>query len=181
MINNSTKTDNFLLLNGVRQGAILSPLLFNFYINSIIQRLKKFKLGCRINYEMCNAMAYADDIILLAPTHSAAQSMLNIISGDLNTVDLLLNIKKCKSLIFSRHKKALEYPPLKVNGEHIEYVKTFKYLGITLNGSLTNKDDLLRAEKAHLKQFFPVLKNMKITIMKLKFFCIKLIVIICME
>ena len=157
---NTSKSESFPLLNGVRQGAILSPLLFNFYIDSILNEMKKLKVGCRLDFEMCNAFAYADDVVLLGPSYSSVQLMLKVIDNAFKEVDLLLNINKCKTLIFHSRKRSA-YPPLRVEGGEIEYVETFKYLGIIFNQNLTNKDDLRRAEKAHLRQFFPIFRKYK--------------------
>jgi len=40
----------FSLTVGVRQGGVLSPLLFNIYVDSFIQRLQSSGVGCRIGY-----------------------------------------------------------------------------------------------------------------------------------
>ena len=32
--------------NGVRQGGIMSPLLFNFYVNDLSEQLQKLPVGC---------------------------------------------------------------------------------------------------------------------------------------
>jgi len=55
---------------------ILSSVLFCIYINGLLVRLKQSKIGCWIGNTFVGAIAYADDITLLAPTPSAMRYML---------------------------------------------------------------------------------------------------------
>jgi len=52
----------------IRQGGrpILSPLLFNIYIDSLIHALRVSDLGCHLGHVYVGCIAYADDIILLS-------------------------------------------------------------------------------------------------------------------
>ena len=93
----SSISGSFSIKNGVRQGAILSPLLFNFYINSIIEKIRKTNIGCRLGYDMCNVFAYADDVALVAPSHSALQLLLNEFQKGIAELDLTLNINKSEA------------------------------------------------------------------------------------
>ena len=58
----------YIIEKGVRQGGILSPFLFNFYINSIIEEISDMDVGCNYGFTRCNIIAYADDLVLLAPS-----------------------------------------------------------------------------------------------------------------
>jgi Reverse transcriptase (RNA-dependent DNA polymerase) len=71
-------SDYFLAINGVKQGGVLSPVLFCLYIDGLLEALSKAGVGCFIGDNFVGAFAYADDIVLLAPTASALRSMLAI-------------------------------------------------------------------------------------------------------
>ena len=58
-------------MNGVKQGAVLSPILFCVYIDDLLLLLAKAGVGCYIGFHFVGALAYADDIVLVAPSASA--------------------------------------------------------------------------------------------------------------
>ena len=61
-------SDIFSIGNGVRQGAVLSPLLFTLYIDMLFIRLQDLGLGCHIGPIFAGSFGYADDVALVAPT-----------------------------------------------------------------------------------------------------------------
>ena len=66
------------MLNGVKQGGAFSPVLFCIYLDGLLCRLAELKIGCFIGNVFVGALAYADDIALLAPTTRAVRLMLGI-------------------------------------------------------------------------------------------------------
>ena len=57
----------FIANNGVKQGGVLSPVLFCVYIDGLLMSLYRAGLGCYISHMFVGALAYADDLVLLAP------------------------------------------------------------------------------------------------------------------
>jgi len=62
-------------VNSVKQGGVLSPVLFCLYVDGLLVKLSKAGIGCFDGNHFVGALAYADDIVLLAPTASALRNM----------------------------------------------------------------------------------------------------------
>ena len=71
----SCVSEAFEASNGVRQGGVLSPYLFNIYMDGLSDVLNNVKIGCSINNVMTNHLMYADDTVLIAPSARALQSL----------------------------------------------------------------------------------------------------------
>ena len=66
------------ITNGVKQGGILSPVLFTLYIDQLLLRLRNTGVGCHIGNVFTGGLGYADDILLIAPTVYSLRSMLKV-------------------------------------------------------------------------------------------------------
>ena len=68
----------FHIGKGVHQGCILSPCLFNFYAESIMQnaRLDESQAGIKIARRNINNLRYADDTTLMAESEEELKSLL---------------------------------------------------------------------------------------------------------
>ena len=74
---NGNVSETFSLRNGCKQGAVLSGILYNFYVNELFMRLRVRKSGCWIGLHYVGMVGYADDDWLIAPSITALQDMLN--------------------------------------------------------------------------------------------------------
>ena len=73
---NGIDSSTFSSANGVRQGSVLSPLLFAIYMDDLLVRLADSGVGCFMGESFCGAVCYADDLTLLAPCPAALRLML---------------------------------------------------------------------------------------------------------
>ena len=62
----------FKVTNGVRQGGILYPYLFNVYVDELSEQIKMCNVGCSMNGHLINHIMYADDNILVLISPSSA-------------------------------------------------------------------------------------------------------------
>ena len=69
----------FLLMNGVKQGGCLSPMLFTLYLDGLIQKLKHSGIGCHIGRTYCGVFGYADDLAIVSPTLFGLRQMIEIL------------------------------------------------------------------------------------------------------
>ena len=124
-------SDTCLISTGVPQGSILGPLLFNIYINDIVNITKK-----------CHIIQYADDTSLIYPMNdkNARQSLemeLEYLFEWLTLNKLSLNISKTKYMLFSTRQKNVTYPIVTLNKQIIENVSEFNFLGVKLDENMT--------------------------------------------
>ena len=126
---NGTCSRRFRVLNRVRQGAILSPILFCVYFDTLLCRLSSTGIGCHMGSLFVGALAYADDLVLVAPGSNAMRCMLQICDEYAAQYNVVFNANKSKCLHCRSHSIAKQ-------------VSTFRFyrftLGLKLLGSLTN-------------------------------------------
>ena len=91
---NKSLSHKFSVSNGVRQGGVLSPILFIVYIDDLLTRLESKAIGCHWSHHFVSAVGYADDIVLLAPSASALKIMLNTCCQFAKDHNLLFNAAK---------------------------------------------------------------------------------------
>jgi len=96
---NDNESRWFKVSNGVKQGGVLSPVLFCVYIDGLLMSLYRAGLGCHIGHMFVGALAYADDLVLLAPTPHAMICMLQLCAEYAKDYDVLFNADKSKCLI----------------------------------------------------------------------------------
>ena len=61
----SVLSDTFSVTNGIKQGGILSPKLFNIYVNTLSVSLNEKYIGCCLNGKVVNHLCYADDLVII--------------------------------------------------------------------------------------------------------------------
>ena len=96
-------TDWFQIGKGVRQGCILSPCLFNFYEEYIMQNtgLDEAQAGIKIDGRNINNLRYTDDTTLMAESKEVLKSLLMKVKEESEKVGLKLNIQKMKIMASS--------------------------------------------------------------------------------
>ena len=95
-------SNTYPVSNGVKQGGVVSPILFINYIDELLLRLKKLGVGCYIGNLYCGSFGYADDVTLLAPTRTALRTLMSECISFAKEYSLLFNIDKSKYLIFDK-------------------------------------------------------------------------------
>ena len=102
-------TDWFQIGKGGCQGCILSPCLFNLYVEYIMRKagLEEAQAGIKIAGRNINNFRYANDTTLMAESEEELKSLLMQVKEESEKVGLKLNIQKLRSwhLVPSFHGK----------------------------------------------------------------------------
>ena len=85
------------LEKGVRQGCVLSPLLFSLYTEELAARIRNTGYGA--GDSLLGVLIYADDVVLIADKEEILRDMLNVVASFDNEFSLSFNSKKCRVLI----------------------------------------------------------------------------------
>ena len=91
--------DRFQFEEGVRQGCILSPCLFNLYVEYIMRnaRLDESQAGIKIAGRNINNLRYTDDTTLMAEREEKLKNLLMKVKEESEKAGLKLNIQKVRS------------------------------------------------------------------------------------
>lgn len=137
----SEETDQVEICRGVRQGCILSPLLFNVYSEAVMTRaLENLEAGIKINGKVVNNLRYADDTILIAATETDLQAIVNRVNESSERAGLSINISKTKIMVVSRNPNL--NPNISVAGKQLERVRQYKYLGAWVNEAWESEQEI---------------------------------------
>ena len=85
--------------NGTRQGGILSPLLYNIYINVVIKSISKCSIGCYLCFYRASILCYADDMVIMCPTKEGLYVLVNKAADMLSTLCWKINYGKCSYVV----------------------------------------------------------------------------------
>jgi len=119
----------FVLQGGVRQGGVLSPILFLVYVDNILVKLGPY--GCVVQGLSMSAFMYADDLILLSPSIVELQSMVDLCGKEFAAIDLKINGTKstCMRIGPRWHRNCVS---IHTENGPIAWVKETTYLGVKI-------------------------------------------------
>jgi hypothetical protein len=137
---NKKYSETFQTGNGVRQGGVISPVLFCVYMDHLLHRLENAGVGCWFGNSYYGAIGYADDLVLLSPTGSGLQRMLSICEEFGDKYGVQYNAKKTMCILFS--KRSVSKPVIRMCGADIKWVDSVKHLGNTLLSNLSESSDV---------------------------------------
>ena len=137
----NTRSEQFRIVNGTRQGSVLSPAFFSVYIDDLLSQLRKSGVGCHIGGKFFGAAGYADDIILLAPCRSAMEQMIRICEefGQKNNLKFSTDPNpaksktKCLYMCGPRMRDPVYPFPLQLYGQNLPWVTHATHLGHELH------------------------------------------------
>ena len=153
-------SDKWNLERGVRQGGILSAFLFCVYLDDILGSMKKCIYGCKLGINLVNCIAYADDVVLMAPTATGLQHLLNHVGNKLIEANLVINVRKTVCMVFRPNSRVVN-SRLKfvVDNRNVDIVNQNKYLGCIFSDDFSDMLDINRCFKSFNKSAGFLLRN----------------------
>ena len=153
---NNCYSMKFNIKNGVKQGTVLSALLYCVYVDGLFHILRKSRLGCWINGEFVGIVGYADDNMLLSPTLDGLQRMINICelyAADHNlTFSTNENANKCKTKCMAILKKGRNLKTLTLGGHCLPMVNSVRHLGNKIENKLDGTRQDMQEKRARFIQ-----------------------------
>jgi hypothetical protein len=173
--------DSFMTTNGLKQGSVLSPMLFNIFFGAIIQAARKefrtSRLGIDITTRLrgrmltprneakrCNHkevrtisdIGFADDLVLCAHSEGDLQKMVDILARITTAFGQTIATSKTKAkVVQSKQTSRTEIAGVNIllNDQVIQQVEEFKYLGSVQN-SRGNMDNEVERRRSAMMQSY---------------------------
>ena len=123
----------FDVSNGLKQGCLLSPILFSIYINDLVEKIKSTCSGIPIKDENVCVLMYADDLVILARNERDLQSMLDVIYEWCEKWKIIINSEKSQVVHFRSKSVDKTSVNFYVGNNCLKVVEQYKYLGLYLN------------------------------------------------
>jgi hypothetical protein len=124
-------SDKFSIENGLKQGDVLSPLIFNFALDYAIRRVQENQEGLIPNGTH-KLLAYADDVNTVGENIDTIQRNTKALLDASKEVGLEVNPEKTKYMLVSRCQKTGQKQSIKIESTFFEDVTKFKYVETTL-------------------------------------------------
>ena len=153
VVDSSGQTDWFTVASGVKQGCNMSGFLFLLVIDWIMRATVEGS-NTAIRWKMCSKLDdldFADDIALISSTREQIQQKVRSLSTNSKGIELKINAEKTKLLRLNTSNTE----KVQVDGQDIEEVESFVYLGANLsNEGGTEGDIKARLGKARVAYKF---------------------------
>ena len=145
---NKRYSNSFETINGVRQGGIISPILFCVYVDTLLKQLETDGIGCWVRGQFYGAIGYADDLKLLSPNVKGLKHMLEICERFGQTYGVKYNPTKTVCILYAKQQPRHK-PRMKLCGHELVWVNSVKHLGHVITCNLSENVDI-RSKKCDL-------------------------------
>ncbi|KAH9272884.1 hypothetical protein BASA83_004772 [Batrachochytrium salamandrivorans] len=135
----SLLSDPFPVQRGVRQGCPLSGLLFNLFINDILDGVVPITVpGLPRDTNPIRELMYADDVAVFADSEQSLLAASTAIKQWANQWEMQFGVAKCGIISFTGHlAPRLDNPlDIRLHGQLVSRVESYKYLGVLIDSKL---------------------------------------------
>ncbi len=153
---------------GLREGSVLSPLLFSLFISDMsTEVLAPFdgflQSDPRLNGVKIPGLLYADDLVLLCLTGDLLRARLRRLAAYAQRNMLTVNVAKCEVVVFGG--RTVGHGSFRYNGQLIPIRSSCKYLGVWLDADRSGRslrNAILEKFQAGVPVFFNLCRRLRI-------------------
>jgi hypothetical protein len=156
VIVNDHRTRFFKVDVGLRQGCLMSPILFALYINGLAEEIRKVDIGARIiarkrHAQRFSSLFFADDIVLIAEEKTNLEALMERAFQYSVKWRFSFNYDKCAVMVFdNKAPQEMVFGPCVAEcmcgfhwrlGNHlIRQENSYRYLGMEMDTKLSQKE-----------------------------------------
>ena len=133
---NRVESEWFKIESGVRQGCVMSPWLFNLYMDGVMKELMAGAMGEGVRMVengrewRLPCLLYADDLVLCGESEESLKKLIEGFGRVCKSRGLKVNVDKSKVMVVSGENKQCR---IILEDELLDQVSEFKYLGYLLD------------------------------------------------
>ena len=158
VLSDEEPSERFDISNGVKQGCVLSPVLFNLYFTQVLlHAIRNLDCGIYIRYRLDGSLfdlrrltaktktlkrllleaLFADDCALMAHNEHHLQVIVDKFSEATKKFGLTISLSKTEVLFQIAPVTSPQQPCINIDGTQLKNVESFKYLGSTISSDWT--------------------------------------------
>lgn len=112
---------------GVKQGCILSPILFSLFLNDLQEYISIGSHGIDLDTMKLFVLLFADDLVLFAETVIELQRLINRLAEYCDLWQIKVHVLKTKVIVFRNGGPLRDYERWKFKDSNLEVVAYYKY------------------------------------------------------